>query len=125
MNNNIVKDQRTHSIIGAAMEVHKEMGPGFLESVYHECLEIELQLREIQFDSKKKLKIYYKDKQLKKYYVPDFLVYKSVIVEIKAEKCLTKIDEAQIISSLKSSKKKVGLLINFGELSLKFRRFVC
>lgn len=118
------KDQRTHNIIGASMEVHREMGPGFLEAVYHECLEIEFKARNIPYISKPQLNIFYKEKQLKKYYVPDFLVYKEIIVEIKAERCLTKEDEAQIISSLKSSKKKIGLLINFGELSLKFRRFI-
>jgi GxxExxY protein len=118
------KDPRTHAIIGAAMENHKEMGPGFLEAVYHECLEIEFQIRNIPYISKPRLKLYYKNKQLEKYYEPDFLVYSKIVVEIKAEKCLTKIDEAQIINSLKGSKKKVGLLINFGESSLKFKRFV-
>ena len=118
------RDPRTHTIIGAAMEVHKEMGPGFLEAVYHECLEIEFNLRKIGYVSKPQLNIFYKENQLKKYYIPDFLVFDEIIVEIKAERCLTKEDEAQIISSLKSSKKKVGLLINFGELSLKFKRFV-
>jgi GxxExxY protein len=95
-----------------------------LKTVYHECLEIEFNLREIQYISKPQLNIFYKANQLKKHYIPDFLVYNEIIVEIKAEKCLTKEDEAQLISSLKSSKKKIGLLINFGELSLKFKRFV-
>ena len=95
-----------------------------LSTVYHECLEIEFNLREIQYISKPQLNIFYKANQLKKHYIPDFLVYNEIIVEIKAEKCLTKEDEAQLISSLKSSKKKIGLLINFGELSLKFKRFV-
>jgi len=118
------RDPRTHAIIGVAMEVHKEMGLGFLEAVYHECLEIEFNLRKIDYVSKPQLNIFYKENQLKKYYIPDFLIYDQIIVEIKAERYLTKEDEAQIISSLKSSKKKVGLLINFGESSLKFKRFV-
>jgi GxxExxY protein len=95
-----------------------------LEAVYHECLEIEFQIRNIPYISKPKLKLYYKNNLLKKHYEPDFLVYSEIVVEIKAEKCLTKNDEAQIINSLKGSKQKVGLLINFGELSLKFKRFV-
>ena len=95
-----------------------------LSTVYHECLEIEFNLRKIEYVSKPQLNIFYKENQLQKYYIPDFLVFDEIIVEIKAERCLTKEDEAQIISSLKSSKKKVGLLINFGELSLKFKRFV-
>ena len=100
------KDPRTHKIIDVAMEIHREMGPGFLEAVYHECLEIEFNLGKIKYVSKPQLNIFYKENKLKKYYIPDFLVYDEIIVEIKAERCLTKEDEAQIISSLKSSKKK-------------------
>ena len=118
------RDPRTHAIIGAAMEVYRVMGPVFLEAVYHECLEIEFKIRNIPYISKPRLKLYYKDNILKKYYEPDFLVYSEIIVEIKAEKCLTKSDEAQIINSLKGSKQKAGLLLNLGELSLKFKRFV-
>lgn len=124
MENEKENDPRTYAIIGAAMEVHKVMGPGFLEAVYHECLEIEFKIRNIPYISKPRLKLYYKNNLLKKYYEPDFLVYSEIVVEIKSEKCLTKNDEAQLISSLKSSKNKVGLLINFGEISLKFKRFV-
>ena len=124
MKQTIEKDPRTHAIIGAAMEVHNIIGPGYLEAVYHECYEIEFQKRQILFISKPKLDIYYKEIKLKKYYISDFLVFKEIIIEIKAEKCLTKVDEAQIINSLKTSEKKVGLLINFGEASLVFRRFV-
>ena len=70
------RDPRTHAIIGAAMEVHNEMGPGFLEAVYHECLEIEFTLRKIEYISKPQLNIFYKENQLKKYYIPDFVVCK-------------------------------------------------
>ncbi|MBC8554405.1 MAG: GxxExxY protein [Candidatus Brocadiales bacterium] len=118
------KDQRTRAIIGTAMEVHNIVGPGHLEAIYHECLEIEFEERDISFISKPKLEIYYKERKLKKYYVPDFLVFQEVTLEIKAEKSLTKVDEAQIINSLKISQHKVGLLINFGEASLRFKRFV-
>jgi len=81
------------------MEVHREMGPGFLEAVYHECMEIEFDYKKVEYISKPQLNIFYKENKLKKYYIPDFLVYNEIIVEIKAEKCLTKEDEAQIISS--------------------------
>lgn len=118
------KDPRTHKIIGAAMEVHNEMGPGHLEAVYQECLEIEFELQNIPFKSKPKLSLYYKTRKLKKYYIPDFIVFGVIVVEIKAQKMLTKDDEAQIINSLKSSHHEIGLLINFGEPSLKFRRFI-
>jgi GxxExxY protein len=118
------KDPRTHKIIGAAMEVHNEMGPGHLEAVYQECLEIEFELQNIPFISKPNLSLYYKTRKLKKFYVPDFIVFGDLVLEIKAQKMLTQDDEAQIINSLKSSRHEIGLLINFGEPSLKFRRFI-
>jgi len=118
------KDPRTHKIIGAAMQVHNEMGPGHLEAVYQECLEIEFELQNIPFQSKPRLSLYYKTRKLKGYYVPDFIVLGDIVVEIKAQKMLTNDDEAQIINSLKSSHHEIGLLINFGEPSLKFRRFI-
>lgn len=118
------KDPRTHQIIGAAMEVHNEMGPGHLEAVYHECLEIEFELRQMVFISKPKLSLYFKNRKLKKHYEPDFIVFEKIVVEIKAQKILTRNDSAQIINSLKSSRHEIGLLINFGETSLKFHRFI-
>jgi GxxExxY protein len=118
------RDERTHAIIGASMEVHNILGPGRLEAVYHEALEIEFGLREIHYVSKPQVEIVYKGHKLKQYYVPDFLVLEDVVVEIKAEVALTKIDEAQIINSLKCCSKKVGLLINFGGPSLQWKRFV-
>ena len=118
------KDSRTHDIIGAAMEVHRIIGPGHLEAIYHECLEIEFNLRHIPYISKPNLNMYYKDIKLKRNYTPDFIVYDDIVLEIKAEKCLTRNDEAQIINSLKTSRHKIGLLINFGEGSLKFNRFI-
>ena len=69
------RDIRTHAIIGAAMEVHRIVGPGHLEAVYQECLEIEFELRKFLFISQPRLEIYYKDRKLKKFYVPDFIVY--------------------------------------------------
>ncbi len=117
-------DPRTHAIIGAAMEVHNVIGPKHLEAVYHECLEIEFKLRQLPFTSQPRLEIFYKNKKLKKFYIPEFIVCKEVIVEIKAEKSLTKVDEAQLINSLAISRHKVGLILNFGEESLKYKRFV-
>lgn len=118
------KDPRTHKIIGAGMEVHNEMGPGHLEAVYHECLEIEFELRNIPFNSKPNLSLYYKNRKLKRFYVPDFILFENIILEIKAQKMLGKDDEAQIINSLKSSRHQIGLLINFGETSLNFKRYI-
>jgi GxxExxY protein len=117
-------DERTYAIIGAAMEVHNILGPGHLEAVYQEALEIELELRGIRYTSKPELRLFYKERRLKKYYVPDFLVLDRVVVEIKAQSALGKADEAQILNSLKCCRREVGLLINFGERSLKWKRFV-
>jgi len=118
------RDPKTYAIIGAAMEVHRFMGPGHLEAVYQECLEIEFEERKIPFLSWPRLELYYKKRKLKKEYIPDFKVFGEIIVEIKAEKSLTKTDESQIINSLKSSRFKIGLLINFGEASLRYHRFI-
>ncbi len=117
------QDPRTHAVIGAAMEVHRIVGPGHLEAVYQECLKIELKLRNIPFISQPRLEIFYKEQKLKKYYVPDFIVYNEVVVEIKAEQSLSKVDEAQLINSLIISHHNTGLLLNFGEESLRYRRF--
>ena len=118
------KDPRTHKIIGAAMKVHNQMGPGHLEAVYQECLEIEFELQSMLFISNPTLSLYYKTRKLNKFYVPDFIVLGDIVVEIKAQKMLSNDDESQIINSLKSSHHEIGLLINFGEPSLKFKRFI-
>ncbi len=116
--------EEVYNIVGAAMEVHRSLGPGFLEAVYQEALAIEFKLRNIPFVEFPKLKIEFKGITLKKQYVPDFLCYDEIIVEIKAIQQCTKDDEAQIINALKAAKKIVGVLINFGEPSLFHRRFV-
>ncbi|MFW9875375.1 MAG: GxxExxY protein [Candidatus Thorarchaeota archaeon] len=85
---------------------------------------MEFRKRDISYISKPKLEIYYKREKLKKFYTPDFMGYKEIVLEIKSPKSLTEVDEAQIINSLKISRHEIGLLINFGELSLKFKRFI-
>ena len=119
-----MRDQRTYQIIGAALEVHKELGSGFLEAVYQEALEREFTYQEIPHKSQPPVRIEYKGKPLKKKYEPDFICYDDVIVEIKAMDKLSSNEHAQIINYLKASKLKVGLLINFGSKSLEHKRFV-
>jgi len=119
----VSRDERTYSII-AAMEVHSALGPGRLEAVYQEALEIELELRQISFVPKPKITVSYKGRELRSYYRPDFIVLEEIVVEIKAQSALGSIDDAQILNALKCSELKVGLLINFGEQSLNWRRFV-
>jgi GxxExxY protein len=118
------KDKKTYKIIGAAMEVHKEMGCGFLEGVYQEALEIEFRVQGIPYKAQPVIEIFYKGKPLEKKYQPDFICFDDVIVEIKALEHLSGIEEAQIINYLNATKLKVGLLINFGSKSLEHKRFV-
>ena len=119
-----MRDSRTYNIIGAAMEVHKELGCGFLEGVYQEALEREFTSQGIPFKSQPVIKISYKGKPLKKTYQPDFICYDEVIIEIKAITNLSGIEEAQIINYLKATNKSIGLLLNFGSKSLEHKRFI-
>lgn len=116
--------EETGNIIGAAIEVHNVLGPGFLEVVYHEALEIELGLRKIPFESHKRLQIPYKTRILAQPYEADFIVYNEIIVEIKALDQLIGKHHAQVLNYLKATKKRVGLLFNFSETSLTTKRFV-
>lgn len=113
----------THLIIGASMEVHRILGAGYLESVYHAALAYELSLRKVQFAQEVKLQVKYKNIIVGDFRA-DFIVDDKVIVEIKAINTLTDADVAQIINYLHTSGKRVGLLINFGKSSLEYRRFV-
>ena len=119
-----MKDERTYEIIGSAMEVHRELGCGFLEAVYQEALGREFTTQRIPFRSQPVIEIKYKGKTLEKKYQPDFICYGEIIVEIKAVSSLTGKEEAQLINYLKASKIKVGLLFNFGSISLEHKRFV-
>jgi len=118
------RDQRTYAIIGAAMEVHRELGSGFLEAVYHEALTIEMNSRNIQFVHEVELPVIYKGRQLATSYRADFICFDNVIVEIKALGELKTLQEAQILNYLKATGLGVGLLINFGAESLQYKRFV-
>ena len=118
------EDPRTYAIIGAAMEVHRELGPGFLEAVYQEALAIELSLRGIPFQREVELPIAYKGKTLQTAYRADFICYDEVVIELKSIKQLGVIEEAQLLNYLKATGYQVGLLINFGAASLETRRFV-
>ena len=117
-------DSRTYQIIGAAIEVHKNLGGGFLEVVYGDALEMEFQERGIPYQREKGLHIYYKDKVLPHFYKPDFVCYDSVVVELKSVDSISADNQAQIINYLAATRCKVGLLLNFGRNSLEQRRFV-
>ena len=106
------------------MEVHSELGCGFLEPVYQEVMEIELAKREIPFVAQQALPIFYKGLRLHKLYVADLVVYGKIIVELKVIDHLTGREEAQLLNYLKASNIQVGVLINFGAESLKWKRMV-
>jgi GxxExxY protein len=118
------RDPRTYSIIGAAMEVHRQLGCGFLEPVYQQSLAIEFAARSIPFRRELELPIDYKGQRLSVKYSPDFICFDAVIVELKALARLSGTEEAQVINYLKITGHEVGLLLNFGARSLEHRRFV-
>jgi GxxExxY protein len=111
------------SIIGAAIQVHRELGPGFLESIYQEALKVELSNRGLNFDSEKEIRIEYLGIEVGTHRL-DLLVESSIIVELKAVKELTDIHFAQLRSYLKATSLKVGLLLNFSKPTLEVKRVV-
>lgn len=119
-----ISDPQTYAIIGAAMEVHRQLGPGFLEAVYQEALAIEFTLRNIPFIAQVELPVHYKGQRLKCFYKADFICYAAVIVELKALQALTGVDEAQALNYLKATDHERGLLFNFGSPSLQTKRLI-
>jgi GxxExxY protein len=119
----LYKDE-AYSIIGACMKVHAELGSGFLESVYSEALTLEFEKRNIPFEREKKIELFYDGKKMNKYFKADFICFEKIIVELKSKSILMKIDEQQTINYLKATNYQLGLLVNFGERSLKYKRFV-
>ncbi len=113
----------TGQVIGAAMEVHSLLGPGFLESVYEEAMAVEFRYRGIAFERQKELPVYYRDSVIKKF-VCDYLVCGKVVVELKAIKALTELEHIQLTGYLKASGLSIGLLLNFGAKSLDFKRMI-
>lgn len=107
-------EDETYAIRGACFEVYKEKGNGYLEEVYQECLEIELEMQGIPFVAQPGLALTYKGRPMKKKYVPDFIVYGQVIVELKVVEALHDKHRAQILNYLNCTGLKVGLLVNFG-----------
>ena len=110
----LIFEQETFAIRGAVYEVYREMGIGFVEPVYQECLELELARREIPFICQQPLELAYKGQPLSQTYIPDFVCYNQIIVEIKAVSDLTDIHRAQLMNYLAASSMRVGLLVNFG-----------
>jgi GxxExxY protein len=121
MADKLLHRELSFAIIGAAMEVHRILKPGFLESVYEEALAHEFDLRGIAYQRQAKLNVRYKE-IIAGEFRADFLVNGKIVVELKATKGLTEIDEAQLLNYLKGTGYKVGLLFNFGTPSLEHKR---
>ncbi len=120
---NFIYKQETHDIIGAAMAVHRYFGCGFTEKVYQDALEQELLALEIPFVREQPVYVTYRDVQLKTQFIPDFVCYHKIIVELKAVREIDDVHRSQAINYAKVAGYKVALLINFGGTSLEFERF--
>jgi len=120
----LLYEKESYEIIGACMEVYNELGKGFSEIVYKDALEYEFQLRNIPYEREKSYKIKYKDKILPHSYDADFIVFNKIPLEVKAIEQLVPGNVRQTINYLAASKMKLGLLVNFGEDSLKYKRIL-
>jgi GxxExxY protein len=110
----LLKDE-VYAIVGAAIEVHKEMGSGFLEAIYQEGMELELSDRGIPYTPQELLQVRYKGRLLKKYYLADFICFGSVLVEIKAIEKISGREESQMLNYLKATGLRAGIILNFGK----------
>ena len=112
--NELLLKEETYSVTGAAIEVHRALGPGFLEKVYQEAMQLELTARRIPFEAEKSLNIKFKEQCLTQKYYADLVCFEQIIVEIKALNRLSGKEEAQLLNYLKATGLRVGLLFNFG-----------
>ncbi|WP_404308647.1 GxxExxY protein [Neorhodopirellula lusitana] len=121
----IIFKEESYQLVGACMEVYNEMGSGFLEAVYQECLEYEFTDRNIPFVSQAQLTLRFKERMLKSIYIPDFVIDSKIIVEIKGVSDLNDKFRAQMLNYLKATKLRLGLLVNFGRHGkLQYERIV-
>ena len=121
---NHYREEETYRIIGICMEVHRNLGPGLLEVIYKDALEIELKERNIPFEREKEFKIEYKGQILPHKFYADFIVNEDLIIEIKAVKEFSNEHIAQVLNYMKLSKSELGLLINFQTKSLQYKRYI-
>jgi len=119
----LILPEESYQIIGACFEVYNEMGCGFLEAIYHECLEIEFRKRGIPFVSKPILAVQFKGQTLQTYYQADFVCWDQIVLEIKATSTLADEHTAQLLNYLNAIKKPLGLVVNFGHFpKLQYKR---
>jgi GxxExxY protein len=122
--NDLLYKEEVYSFIACCYEVHKNLGKGFLEAVYKDALSYELKQKNIPFEKEKKFQIKYKEVILPHHYYCDFIIHDKIIVEIKAQQNVINEHYKQLINYLAVSNNKLGLLVNFGEESLKFKRVI-
>lgn len=120
----LIFEEESYKIIGAAQEVHKHLGNGFLEAVYQEALEIEFTERNIPFIAQKELNITYKSRVLNRKYIADIVCYDKIVLELKVAKKILPEHVSQVLNYLNATKFKLGLLINFGSESLEVKRVI-
>ena len=121
---NILYKDESYRIIGACMKVHRELGAGFLESIYEEALKKEFFNSGIPFNNQVKLNVYYNGEKLNKFYKADFICYDKIILEIKSVSQVPNIFYSQIKNYLTATKKELGMLVNFGQSSLTYKRII-
>ena len=121
----LILKEEAYAVVGAAIDVHRELGPGFLESIYQEAMEIELTSRKIPFVAQQPISVRYKGLILKKQYFADLVCFERIIVEIKALSHLSVTETAQLLNYLKGTGFPIGILINFGSHGkLEWKRIV-
>ena len=121
----LIYPKECYAIVGACFNVYNEKGCGFLEPVYQECLEIELAHQETPFVAQRPLKLSYRGRTLRQHYIPDFICYDKLIVEIKAVSQLIDEHRAQVLNYLHATGIQLGLLVNFGHYpKLEYERIV-
>lgn len=120
----MIYKEESYAVTGAAIEVHKQLGCGFLEKVYQEALAVEFDRRGIPYEREKRIEVRYKGVVLQQEYIADFVCYDKIIVELKAVNDLEGVHYAQVINYLKATGYELGLLYNFGEQSLHYERLL-
>lgn len=122
--NDLVFKEESYAIIGAAMEVHSQLGCGFIEKVYQDALEIEFGLKGIPYNREKHLPVLYKGQRIKHDYYADFICFDKIVIECKAVSEILDIHKAQTLNYMKINNLKLGIIINFSQQSLEYKRII-